>query len=235
MAFNKHILIGSIAIAFAAPLSATTISPGQCAGPSPCIAALDTWTTISNLGTFVTGKTETITSSDYSGIFRTAVYRNSSNFLDFYYQFTSNSSSIGAINRMTTVNYTGYTTNVGWTTQDIDGSGGSGSGATAVNFLQNAIFMQAPTSADRSTGPGGTIGFSFPNSIAGATVDPGETSRILVIRTNAINYSTGSTFFLNGSIASNSSFAPTAIPEPGTYVLMGAGLIALGLVRRKRQ
>ncbi|MFN9544145.1 MAG: PEP-CTERM sorting domain-containing protein [Alphaproteobacteria bacterium] len=25
------------------------------------------------------------------------------------------------------------------------------------------------------------------------------------------------------------------MPEPGTYVLMGAGLLALGLVRRKRQ
>jgi hypothetical protein len=38
---------------------------------------------------------------------------------------------------------------------------------------------------------------------------------------------------INGGVASVASFQP--IPEPSTYALMGAGLLALGLVRRKRQ
>ncbi len=229
------------AVSLSATLSAGTISQGQCAGPSPCVATLDNWASISNLGTFVDGITHSVTGLNsenqvlYTGTLRSAVYRNSlNNQLDFYYQFVNNSSSVDSISRMTMTNFGTFTTNVGFTSQDIDGTTGSAGGtAKAVNFSQTGT-MQAPSLANRPSQ--GTLGFNFGDgTVSSDMINPGETSRILVIRTNATNYNNGSTSTINGAIATYQTFAPTAIPEPGTYALMGAGLIALGLVRRKQQ
>jgi hypothetical protein len=217
------------------PLSATTISPGHSADTALHSAALDTWATTSDSGTFVNGSRQNITSADYSGVFRSAVYRNSSDFLDFYYHFVSYSSSTRAISGVTTVDFARFVTNVGWTSEHLNGITGSGAGPTVVNFPESAPLVQAPTSADRSTGAGRTIGFSLPKYLAGASVGPGETSRILVDQTNATDHPSGNISLLNGYITLNNSFAPTVIPEPGTCILMGVGLVALGLVRRKRQ
>ncbi|MFN9262462.1 MAG: hypothetical protein ACK58M_07435 [Acidobacteriota bacterium] len=66
MKFKTRILIGAIAIAFAAPLSATTINPAQCGAAPLCPGgggSFNGWTSISDLGTFVTGKTETLTTN----------------------------------------------------------------------------------------------------------------------------------------------------------------------------
>ena len=228
------------AVSLSATLSAGTISQGQCAGPSPCVATLDNWASISNLGTFVDGITHSVTGLNsenqvlYTGTLRSAVYRNSlNNQLDFYYQFVNNASSVDSISRITMTNFGTFTTNVGFTSQDIDGTTGGGT-PVKTNFVQNTTLMQAPSLANRPSQ--GTLGFNFGDgTVSSDMINPGETSRILVIRTNATNYNNGSTSTINGAIATYQTFAPTAIPEPGTYALMGAGLIALGLVRRKQQ
>ena len=231
-------LVGTFALS--APLSAGLIATGQCAGVSPCTAVLDNWATIANLGTFLDGVTHSVTGQDslgqilYTGTLRSAVYRNSlNNQLDFYYQFVNNPTSLDAISRITMTSFGAFTTDVGYTTQDIDGTSGGGSPVKS-NFVQNATLMQAPSLANRPSQ--GTVGFNFGSGSAPAdAIDPGETTRILVIRTNALAYTTGATSTLNGAVATYQTFAPTNIPEPGTYALMGAGLVALGLAHRKQR
>jgi len=232
------VLFGAFAVS--ATLSAGTISQGQCAGPTPCVAVLDNWATISNLGTFLDGITHNVTGINgegqtlYTGTLRSAVYRNNlNNQLDFYYQFTNNASSVDSVSRITMTNFGAFTSNVGFTSQDIDGASGNTGPAGTANFSQTGT-MQAPSLANRPSQ--GTLGFNFGNGIVTSDmINAGETSRILVIRTNATNYNNGSTSTINGAVSTYQTFAPTAIPEPGTYALMGAGLIALGLVRRKKQ
>lgn len=230
MKIKNNLLVACFAAALAAPLSAGTIATGQCAGLTPCTAVLDNWSSISNLGTFLDGVTRTVTGTNFenqivfTGTLRAAVYRNSlNNQLDFYYQYFNNAGSLDSISSIQMEQFGGFTTNVGFTSQDIDGTAGS---AGKVNFSQTGM-MVAPSQASRPNA--NTVVFDFSSMIA-----PNSQSRILVIRTNAMNYTTGTTTILNGASASYATFAPTAIPEPGTYALLGAGLIALGLIRRQR-
>jgi len=156
----------------------------------------------------------------YNGVLRTAVYKNASNFLDFYYQFANSGSSLDSVGRLTMTNFGSFITDVGYRSDNWDGAGQFETGT------QNAL------SADRS-GSGGTIGFGFGSSLA--RIDPGEISATLVVRTNATAYTAGSVTTQNGAVYTTASFAPTtaAVPEPGTYVLISAGLIGLAAFRRR--
>lgn len=233
MNVKSHLLIALAAVAFAAPLSATMVTTGQCAGPTSlgCVAALDIFS-ISSPGTFLDGSTNSVTGLNaqggvlYTGTLRSAVYRNSLGSLDFYYQFRNSSSSPDSISRITMNSFAGFTTNIGYTNQNIDGSGNS-----KVNFIGSSS-NQIPLIGERVSDA--TVGFNFGAGSFSPKINPGETSSILVIRTNATTFGIGSTSIINGAVANVSTFAPTAIPEPGTYALLGAGLVALGLLGRKR-
>src|ERR1700682_3190046 len=68
-----------------------------------------------------------------------AVFRNAGGTLDFYYQISNSASSTGAIARLTTISFSGFTTDVGFRTD----------GATlAGSLLVNGT--QPPHSVDRS-------------------------------------------------------------------------------------
>jgi hypothetical protein len=72
MNFKTRLLIGLASVAFAAPLSATIINPGQCNGTNCTPNTVQNFGTITNLGTFLAGDTDNVTamsgtSVDFTG------------------------------------------------------------------------------------------------------------------------------------------------------------------------
>lgn len=201
-----------------------TITAGQCVG-GLCFGSLSIFNNAP--GTLLASTSTSFTAVDnlgvakYSGTVRSAVYRNSTNTLDFYYQFTNNVASADSVGRLTTTNFAGFTTDVGNRLDNWDGAG---------IFLAGT---QAATSADRSLS-GGTIGFGF--GAMSSLINPGETTATLVVRTNAIYYGLGSVTTQNGAVYTASAYAPAIsdAPEPGTYALLGAGLAAIAVLRRRK-
>ncbi len=156
-----------------------------------------------------------------------AVYLSPTGTLDFYYQISSDAASIDAIERLTTSVFAGFITDVYMV---ISGSTVACSACPGGFFLDGS---QASSLAERSI-DGRVVGFDFQPAGTPATLGPGETSLLLVIRTDATKYIPGVMSVIDASIAERQAFAP-AVPEPASMMLMGLGFLSTGWVARRRK
>ena len=165
---------------------------------------------------------------DVMGTLTAAVVRNAGGTLDFYYQVTNDGASIDSLSRNTNSTFAGlagpvYTTSVFYR-EDTGGLADFSDGDAGAT----------PLTADRGL-TARVVGFNF-LSLPGATgIDPGETSRILVIRTNATIFIPGISSVIDGGVDSVDTFAPSSVPEPASLVLLSSAFAAAAYVTRNRR
>jgi hypothetical protein len=200
-------------LACATPVLTTqTVIPSDCTG-------LDG-------GTLLASRTDSWNfspSSTTSGTLSAAVYRNSTGTLDFYYQVFNASTSPTTLRAESNVDFTGFLTSVGFDTTGMTDLGAPFANAGNI-----------PETADRPS-PGSVVGFNF--NVSGFDfILAGESSAVLIVSTNATNYTTGFSEILDGGSATVPTYQPAAVPEPMSLMLLGSSLLGLGmLVRRQKK
>jgi hypothetical protein len=168
-------------------------------------------------GTVLTNETEAFTGANFSGTIQLEVVKETGGTLDFYFQVFNSALSVNAIERLTTTNYTGFVTDVDWTTNSAIG-------------ITSSVGVPS-TSATRTTAD--TVGFNFtPIPVGSGAIPVGGNSALLFIKTDATQYTSGGVSLIDGSTTMIPAFAP--VPEPSTIALAGAGLAGLLLLRRRR-
>lgn len=148
----------------------------------------------------------------FTGTLLQDVWRESaSNTITFYYQIINDSTSSTSITELSSSNFTGWNTDVEYLT-DLGGT-------------------VAPVLASRDFS-GSNVNFKFFNPPIGpGSVEPGMVSYGLMIRTNATDFTLGSTSLIDGGVANVQTYAP--VPEPATLVILGSAA-ALAAARRRR-
>jgi hypothetical protein len=221
----------TLLVAFAAILATTiAISPARATvlAPGGSVTAPD-----ASFGPVVYPSTYTVVASSVNQVgtpgggssitatLTTEVLRETGGTLDFLYQVENTTAAGGDdLHRVTTIHFKGWTTDVQFATT-----------SPGYSFVAPGTTMM--TSADRSAN-GATIGWQISPEGSAAGVEPGKWSNILIIKTNATSFTTGSTFAIDGGNVSFNSFQPG--PEPSSMAIAGLG--ALGLIgygiRRRR-
>ena len=172
------------------------------------------------VGSFLASAIGTVSGGGFTGTARTAVYRETAtNFLDVIYQFTDLSGS--SIVSISGSNFDNFVTNV----------------FQSATLANPGIFIPGTIGADvaqRST-DGNVVEFIFTSAGSTSQLLPGTTSFALQVRTNATNFTSGFMGVLGSGAGSQVSFQPTAVPEPGTYAMMLAGLGLMGFVGARRK
>jgi hypothetical protein len=217
------VLFGGLLLALTA--TANPLAPGACLSTPPsgsCTGPLDIFGNPSGTETLLATRTEKVAplSNIYTGTLTSSVFRNGTGTLDFTYQFSNNASSNDFIARISVINFSGFTTDAGYVT-------GTGN---------------APLEADRSA-LGDTVGFDFfnvlqPSVFPSNRIGPGQSSAVLVIRTDAVNFTTGFASVIDGGAVTVFSYAPLTsrdvpTPEPATFGMIGAVLVGAAVLRRR--
>ena len=145
-----------------------------------------------------------------TGTINAWVYRdNSDGNLIFAYQVMNGATSGNGLSALTTTSFANYTT------------------YAAYESVTGGI---SPLTFDRSSGAGSTVGFRF----GFEAIPAGNTSDILWVKTNTPYYGIGETSIINGGAVNVNTFAPT-VPEPGSLMLLGMGILGLFGLGKKRK
>jgi hypothetical protein len=125
--------------------------------------------------------------------------------LTFTFQLTNSNTSLSSLSRLTTDDFTGFLTDVSY---------------------QTPAAGTAPTSVDRNTAA--VVGWTYA-IIGNGQVNPGSSSALMVVQTNAQGFGNVTANILGGTGATAASFGP--VPEPASIAFLSLG----GLVLRRRR
>jgi len=162
------------------------------------------------------------TAGTTSGDIISAVFLNPSGTLDFYYQVINSANSATALSRESDTSFVGFGTAVAFRLDGGSLPGGFTNGTAGI----------IPVTGDRDAS-GTTVGFNFVPAPPGTKIPAGDTSAVMVISTDATNFTVGNAEVIDGGTQTVAGFQPApGVPEPASFALVGLGLLALAGVRR---